>query len=121
VALVLQLAGYEPDARKRAVHLLGYLEVGCRKHAFPAKLCGGEAQRVAIAWALANRPRIILADEPTAAFDSKRAQVVMDLLRKLALDQSAAVIAVTHDEKIFDCFDRMFMLRDGIVRLPDAA
>ena len=126
VALVLQLAGYEPaDARKRAVDLLDYLEVGRRKHAFPAKLSGGEAQRVAIARALANRPRIILADEPTAALDSKRAQIVMDLLRKLAVDQNAAVIAVTHDEKIFDRFDRMFMLRDGrlddIVRLPDAA
>jgi putative ABC transport system ATP-binding protein len=126
VALVLQLAGYEPaDARKRAVDLLDYLEVGRRKAAFPAKLSGGEAQRVAIARALANRPRIILADEPTAALDSKRAQIVMDLLRKLAVDQNAAVIAVTHDEKIFDRFDRMFMLRDGrlddIVRLPDAA
>ena len=126
VALVLQLADYEPDdARKRAVDLLDYLEVGRRKDAFPAKLSGGEAQRVAIARALANRPRIILADEPTAALDSKRAQIVMDLLRKLAVDQNAAVIAVTHDEKIFDRFDRMFMLRDGhlddVVRLPDAA
>ena len=126
VAIVLQLAGYEPlKARERAVDLLDYLEVGRRKDAFPAKLSGGEAQRVAIARALANRPRIILADEPTAALDSKRAQIVMDLLRKLAVDQSAAVIAVTHDEKIFDRFDRMFMLRDGrlddIMRLPEAA
>jgi putative ABC transport system ATP-binding protein len=114
VAIVLQLAGQEPAvARKRAVDLLDYLEVGNRKNAFPAKLSGGEAQRVAIARALANRPRIILADEPTAALDSKRAGIVMDLLRKLAVDQRAAVIAVTHDEKIFDRFDRMFMLRDG--------
>jgi putative ABC transport system ATP-binding protein len=114
VAIVLQLAGYEPaEAQQRAVDLLDYLEVGRRKSAFPAKLSGGEAQRVAIARALANRPRIILADEPTAALDSKRAQIVMDLLRKLAVDQNAAVIAVTHDEKIFDRFDRMFMLRDG--------
>jgi putative ABC transport system ATP-binding protein len=118
VAIVLQLAGYDhSSARSRAIELLEYLEVGNRKNAFPAKLSGGEAQRVAIARALANRPRIILADEPTAALDSKRAQIVMDLLRKLALDQGAAVIAVTHDEKIFDRFDRMFMLRDG--RLED--
>lgn len=118
VAIVLQLAGHEPAAaRKRAVELLDYLEVGNRKNAFPAKLSGGEAQRVAIARALANRPRIILADEPTAALDSKRAGIVMDLLRKLAVDQSAAVIAVTHDEKIFDRFDRMYLLRDG--RLED--
>jgi putative ABC transport system ATP-binding protein len=118
VAIVLQLAGLEPaEAQKRSSELLDYLEVGNRKHAFPAKLSGGEAQRVAIARALANRPRIILADEPTAALDSRRAQIVMDLLRKLARDQNAAVIAVTHDEKIFDRFDRMFMLRDG--RLED--
>ena len=86
VAIVLQLAGYDHSAaRNRAIELLEYLEVGNRKNAFPAKLSGGEAQRVAIARALANRPRIILADEPTAALDSKRAQIVMDLLRKLAV------------------------------------
>jgi putative ABC transport system ATP-binding protein len=68
---------------------------------------------VAIARALANSPRIILADEPTAALDSKRAGIVMDLLRKLALEKEAAIIAVTHDEKIFDRFDRIFQLRDG--------
>mgnify|MGYP000141276494 CR=1 FL=1 len=68
---------------------------------------------MAIARALANKPRIIRADEPTAALDSKRASIVMDLLRKLAVEQQAAIIAVTHDDKIFDRFDRMFMLRDG--------
>ncbi len=114
VAVVLQLAGVDMSrARKRAVELLDYLEVGARKNAMPAKLSGGEAQRVAIARALANSPRIILADEPTAALDSKRAGIVMDLLRKLAVDQDAAIIAVTHDEKIFDRFDHIFQLRDG--------
>lgn len=114
VAVVLSLAGFSGGAaRQRAVNLLEYLEVGNRKGALPAKLSGGEAQRVAIARALANRPRIILADEPTAALDSKRAGIVMDLLRKLAVEQDAAIIAVTHDEKIFDRFDRIFHLRDG--------
>ena len=114
VAVVLELTGLDhAAARRRAVELLDYLEVGHRKAAFPAKLSGGEAQRVAIARALANRPRIILADEPTAALDSKRAGIVMDLLRRLAVEQKAAIIAVTHDDKIFDRFDRMFMLRDG--------
>lgn len=120
VALVLQLAGADAwTARSRAAELLEYLEVGHRKNAMPAKLSGGEAQRVAIARALANRPRIILADEPTAALDSKRAGIVMDLLRKVAVEQEAAIIAVTHDEKIFDRFDRIFSLRDG--RLDDGA
>jgi putative ABC transport system ATP-binding protein len=114
VAVVLSLAGYQPaEAKKRAVELLDYLEVGHRKTAMPANLSGGEAQRVAIARALANRPRIILADEPTAALDSQRAGIVMDLLRKVATEQEAAILAVTHDEKIFDRFDHIFHLRDG--------
>jgi len=114
VALVLQLAGRDRTAaRRRAAELLDHLEVGNRKDSMPANLSGGEAQRVAIARALANSPRIILADEPTAALDSKRAGIVMDLLRKLAAEQDACIIAVTHDEKIYDRFDRIFHLRDG--------
>ena len=114
VAVVLDLAGFEAAAaRARAIELLDYLEVGRRKEAMPAKLSGGEAQRVAIARALANRPRIILADEPTAALDSGRAGIVMDLLLKVAVEQAAAVLVVTHDEKVFDRLDRMFHLRDG--------
>jgi putative ABC transport system ATP-binding protein len=114
VALALDLAGMSAAAaRARAVELLDYLEVGHRKQAMPSALSGGEAQRVAIARALANRPRIILADEPTAALDSQRAGIVMDLLRKVAVDQDAAIFAVTHDDKIFDRFDKIFQLRDG--------
>ena len=80
VSLVLDLAGWAPEkGKERAKELLDYLEVGHRAPVKPALLSGGEAQRVAIARALANRPRIILADEPTAALDSKRAQLVMDL------------------------------------------
>jgi putative ABC transport system ATP-binding protein len=114
VAVVLHLAGFSAAAaHTRAVELLDYLEVGHRKHAMPAQLSGGEAQRVAIARALANRPRIILADEPTAPLDSVRARIVMDLLRKVAVDQNAAIICVTHDEMILDRFDHIFRLRDG--------
>ncbi|MBM3607874.1 MAG: ABC transporter ATP-binding protein [Alphaproteobacteria bacterium] len=114
VAVAMQLAGTDyRTARQRAFELLEYLEVGNRRTSYPAKLSGGEAQRVAIARALANSPRIILADEPTAALDSRRAGIVMDLLRKLAVEKQAAIIAVTHDEKIFDRFDYIHMLRDG--------
>jgi putative ABC transport system ATP-binding protein len=114
VAVVLYLAGVpRAEAIKRSQDLLEYLQVGNRKHSMPSQLSGGEAQRVAIARALANNPRIILADEPTAALDSTRAGIVMDLLRKLAAEQEAAIIAVTHDDKIFDRFDRIYKLRDG--------
>ncbi|HQU69032.1 MAG TPA: ABC transporter ATP-binding protein [Albidovulum sp.] len=119
VALVPDLAGWPTEAgRARARELLDYLEVGHRRAVKPALLSGGEAQRVAIARALANRPRIILADEPTAALDGARAGLVMDLLRRLAVEQEACIVTVTHDEKIFDRFDRLIHLRDG--RLADA-
>ena len=114
VAVVLDLAKRNrKQANERAMELLDYLEVGHRANASVAHLSGGEAQRVAIARALANRPRIILADEPTAALDSQRARIVMDLLRKVASEQQAAILAVTHDEKVYDRFDQIFHLRDG--------
>jgi putative ABC transport system ATP-binding protein len=84
----------------------------------PGELSGGEAQRVAIARALANDPRIILADEPTAALDSPRAGIVMDMLRKVATERRTAVIVVTHDEKILGRFDHVYMLRDGAIEAP---
>jgi len=114
VAVVLQLAGFNAAAASvRATELLDYLGVAHRKHAMPAQLSGGEAQRVAIARALANRPRIILADEPTAPLDSARGRIVIDLLRRIAIEQDAAIIVVTHDEMILDRFDHIFRLRDG--------
>ena len=119
VALVLTLAGWKMNAATaRARELLTYLQVEHRAAAMPGQLSGGEAQRVAIARALANRPRIILADEPTAALDSARAGIVMDLLHKLAIDQDAAIIAVTHDDKILGRLDRIYRMVDG--RLADS-
>ena len=114
VAMVLELSGASSsEARRRAIELLDYLGVGNRKNAMPATVSGGEAQRVSIARAMANRPRIILADEPTAALDSQRAGTVMDLMGRVAKEQHAAILVVSHDEKIFNRFNRIFHLRDG--------
>jgi putative ABC transport system ATP-binding protein len=114
VVEALELAGMgHRAAQDRAGDLLDYLGVGRRRHAMPSELSGGEAQRVAIARALANAPRIIVADEPTAPLDTQRAGVVMDLLHRIAVDQHAAVLVVTHDETIFGRFDRLISLRDG--------
>ena len=119
VAVARVLAGATSvEARSRAQELLSYLGVDKRSDASPGQLSGGEAQRIAIARALANDPRIILADEPTAALDSQRARTVIDLLRKVAVEKRAAVIVVTHDEKIFDRFDHIFSLRDGALENP---
>jgi putative ABC transport system ATP-binding protein len=121
VAIANILAGKSPTlARSRAMELLAYLGVQKRGDAMPGQLSGGEAQRIAIARALANDPRIILADEPTAALDSQRAGAVMDLLRKVAEEHRSAVIVVTHDEKIFDRFDHIFTLRDGALERTEA-
>ena len=121
IAVARILAGAGPaQAKDRALELLTYLGIERRQDAMPGELSGGEAQRVAIARALANDPRIILADEPTAALDSPRAGAVMDLLRKVAAERRAAVIVVTHDEKIFDRFDHIYSLRDGALEAPIA-
>ena len=119
VAVARILAGASPaQAKIRAIELLTYLGIERRKDAMPGELSGGEAQRIAIARALANDPRIILADEPTAALDSQRAGTVMDMLRKVATEHRTAVIVVTHDEKIFDRFDHIYSLRDGVLEAP---
>ncbi|MHB8913133.1 MAG: ABC transporter ATP-binding protein, partial [Lysobacter sp.] len=101
VALLPMLAG-EPnaEARKRALELLKALDVDHRAKAMPSQLSGGEQQRVAIARGLVNRPPVILADEPTAALDSERALAVIRILNDMARQFEAAIIVVTHDEKI---------------------
>ncbi|MDI3509412.1 MAG: putative transport system ATP-binding protein [Betaproteobacteria bacterium] len=114
VALLPMLAG-QPNARarERALELLTALDVQHRARAEPNQLSGGEQQRVSIARALANRPPVILADEPTAPLDSQRALGVMRLLNQMARQYQTAIIVVTHDEKIIPTFKRIYHIRDG--------
>ena len=84
----------------------------------PHDLSGGQKQRVAIARALAANPRLLLADEPTAALDSRTGREVVELLRRLAREQSCAVLMVTHDPRIVDVADRLLQMEDG--RLKNA-
>ena len=79
----------------------------------PHDLSGGQKQRVAIARALAANPRLLLADEPTAALDSRTGREVVELLRRLAREQSCAVLMVTHDPRIVDVADRVLQMEDG--------
>lgn len=114
VALLPMLAGRpDAEARQRARELLDALDVGHRARAQPSELSGGEQQRVSIARALANRPPVILADEPTAPLDSERALGVMQLLQQMAAQYQTAIIVVTHDEKIIPSFKRIYNIRDG--------
>nr|WP_246309497.1 ABC transporter ATP-binding protein [Hydrogenophaga aromaticivorans] len=114
VALMLQLNGASRrEAGRRAKDLLDYLEMGHRADSLPARLSGGEQQRVAIGRALANEPALILADEPTAALDTERGTKVMGLLRKIAQERGSAVITVTHDHRMIEGFDTVYHMDDG--------
>ncbi len=108
--------GGKGQGRARARELLGYLEVANREGSYPEMLSGGEQQRVAIARALANDPSLILADEPTAALDSVRSRIVMELFRKVAHERGAAVLVVTHDHRALEVFDVLYEMEDGKIR-----
>ncbi|MFO0759303.1 MAG: ABC transporter ATP-binding protein [Byssovorax sp.] len=108
--------GEKPGGKRRAQELLAYLDVGQRESSYPEMLSGGEQQRVAIARALANEPSLLLADEPTAALDSVRSRIVMDLFRKIAHERGAAVLVVTHDHRALDVFDVLYEMEDGRIR-----
>lgn len=99
--------------RERAQHLLELVNLGDRLHFMPGQLSGGQRQRVAIARALANKPAIILADEPTGNLDSKSTDEIMDLLRTLNREQSTTFIVVTHNPAVARAADRIITLRDG--------
>jgi putative ABC transport system ATP-binding protein len=114
VALLPMLAGVaNPAARATALDMLTALDVQHRASARIPELSGGEQQRVAIARALANKPPVILADEPTAPLDSERALGVVRILNRLAIEFRTAIIVVTHDEKIIPTFQRIYHIRDG--------
>lgn len=107
-------------ARRRAMELLDYLGVADRANNLPSMLSGGQQQRVAVARSLANRPSVILADEPTAALDSHRGRQVMELFAKVAHEQGAGVIVVTHDHRSLDVFDTQYEMEDGRLQRADA-
>jgi putative ABC transport system ATP-binding protein len=116
VALVPRLNGARRrEAAQRAQELLDDLGIGKLAGALPARLSGGEQQRIAIARALANEPVLVLADEPTAALDTERGLKVMALLRRIARERRSAVITVTHDHRMIAGFDTVYHLNDGQV------
>lgn len=117
VQIALEVNDTAPQvARKRAQELLDELGIGARANNLPDALSGGEQQRVAVARALANKPSLILADEPTAALDSKLGQQVMELFAKIAHEHRAGVLVVTHDQRTLNVFDRILDVEDGMIR-----
>jgi putative ABC transport system ATP-binding protein len=116
VELPLLLAGAKSsDARRRAEETLERVGLGHRTRHRPNELSGGEQQRVTVARALAGRPHIVWADEPTGALDSETADTVMDLLHDLHRTERLTMIVVTHDEGIGHSAERLVSMRDGRV------
>lgn len=104
---------HKEDSQKKAEKLLQEVRMDNRKLHKPAKLSGGEQQRVAIARSLANDPDIILADEPTGNLDSKTGREIVELLKNLAHTKNKTVIVVTHDTSIVELADEKYSFRDG--------
>lgn len=107
------------DAEKFAMELLEYFDIKEKAYSMPSQLSGGQNQRVAIARALANKPKIILADEPTAALDAERSVSVVQMLKKIAVEQNVAVVMVTHDEAMLPLCDRILKIENKKVVSQD--
>lgn len=114
VAIPLLIQG-QPRAQaiEKAREVLEAVGLGSRAKQLPSQLSGGQQQRVAIARALVHEPRLLVCDEPTAALDAHSGQVVMDLLKRVAVQAGRAVIVVTHDSRVFSYGDRIIEMADG--------
>jgi putative ABC transport system ATP-binding protein len=97
----------------RSAAMLEQVGLGDRINYYPQDLSGGQKQRVAIARALVSHPKIVLADEPTAALDSKSGRDVVNLMQRLAKEQGCTILLVTHDNRILDVADRIVQMEDG--------
>lgn len=105
------------DAKERAADLLNKMGLSDRVEHRPSELSGGEQQRVAIARGLANRPRLILADEPTGNLDEKTGNEVMDILLTLSKEEGISALIATHNNELADRMDRTVTLKEGIVQI----
>ncbi|WP_017716300.1 DevA family ABC transporter ATP-binding protein [Kamptonema formosum] len=101
------------DMHRKSAEMLELVGLEHRINYYPDDLSGGQKQRVAIARALVSHPKIVLADEPTAALDSKSGRDVVNLMQKLAKEQGCTILMVTHDNRILDVADRIIHMEDG--------
>jgi len=115
VAMGLEVQGKitRSEREQRARNTLEHIGMTAHMGKFPAELSGGQKQRVAIARALVHRPKLVLADEPTAALDKHTGREVVNLMKALAHEQNTTIILVTHDNRILDVADRILNMEDG--------
>jgi putative ABC transport system ATP-binding protein len=103
------------ECRTHAMELLSAVGMIEHAHKRPAQLSGGQRQRVAVARALVRRPRIILADEPTASLDGVTGREILELLQGLAREQDCALVVIAHDQRVLNIADRVLHLEDGVL------
>ncbi len=116
VQLALKIKGIRgKTAKEQALSLLSQVGLADKTNLRPRNLSGGQKQRVAIARALTGSPQLIMADEPTAALDSRSGQRAIELLRRLAKEEGCTVLIITHDPRIIDVADRVVHLEDGML------
>ena len=113
MSLELQSNISQWEAKIQSEAILNAVKLGNRINYYPSYLSGGQKQRVAIARALVSHPKLVLADEPTAALDSKSGRDVVNLMQELAKEQNCAILIVTHDNRILDIADRIIQMEDG--------
>ena len=113
MSLELQPNISEWEGRMQSEAMLHAVKLGDRINYYPSDLSGGQKQRVAIARALVSHPKLVLADEPTAALDSKTGRDVVNLMQELAREQNCAILIVTHDHRILDIADLIIQMEDG--------
>jgi len=112
----LRICGFDSkERRKRAEECLEFVDLHKRMKHYPSEMSGGEQQRVAIARAIAHRPRILLADEPTAELDTATGLRIVKLFRELVIAEGITVLMCTHDSGMLEVADRIFVMEDGVI------
>jgi len=116
VTTPMAFGGVDPDeARERGMGFLDIVGLKERWHHRPIEMSGGQQQRVAIARSLANKPSVLLCDEPTANLDLATGQEILDILRRLNEEKGVTIICATHDHRMMDMCDRLMWIRDGMI------
>jgi len=115
LALGIQGGRVSPECRHRSVEILTSLGLGDALHLQPRLLSGGQKQRVSIARALIKNPSLILCDEPTSSLDAENGQLVMEILKGIAVQENRVVVVVSHDARVFPFGDRLIKLENGQV------
>ena len=114
IGFIMRLRGFpDSEIRERVKEVAAILEIDTKLRSLPSTLSGGQQQRVAVARAVAAKPKIILADEPTANLDSKNSKALMDMMRSLNVTENISIVFASHDKDVLESVDRVIKLNDG--------